>query len=470
MIDEAAIGKTEISGLTCDSRRVAPGFLFAAIPGGSIDGRDFVDQAVERGAAAVLAPEGTVTRAAVPVIASGNPRRRYALMASRFYGRQPETVAAVTGTNGKTSVTAFVRQIWTRLGVKAASLGTLGLSAPGLEIPDGLTTPDPSDLHRSLADLHDRGVEKLAMEASSHGLAQYRLDGVKISLAGFTNLSRDHLDYHGGMDDYLEAKLRLFTELLTEDGVAVVNMDDPACDKIRRAARCRVVGYGRGGDAIRLDNLTPCEGGQRLEISVMGQPFTLTLPLSGAFQAENALCALGLVIAGGADVEPAVAALEHLQGAPGRLQHVASRDNGAAVYVDYAHTPDALANVLEALRPHASGRLDVVFGCGGDRDAGKRPEMGRIAADLADRTIVTDDNPRGEDPALIRRQVLEACPGAEDIGDRAEAIAAAVARLEAGDVLVVAGKGHETGQTVMGEVRPFDDAEQVRRAVGEAGS
>lgn len=469
MTDERAIGNIEISGLTCDSRHVAPGFLFAAIPGSSADGRGFIDEAVRRGAVAILAPAGTPTAGAVPVVTSDNPRRRYARMASRFYDQQPSSIAAVTGTNGKTSVVSFAQQIWTRLGVKAASVGTLGITAPGLEISEGLTTPDPSDLHRSLADLSKKGVEKLAMEASSHGLSQYRLDGVNVSLAAFTNLSRDHLDYHGDMDEYLEAKLRLFSDILPADGVAVLNADDPVYEKVLKAVRGRSLSYGRAGDDIHLNHLEARDDGQRLDLTVLGQNYSVMLPLSGGFQAENALCALGLVIADGADVARAVAALESLQGAPGRLQHVSTCANRAAIYVDYAHTPDALANVLNALRPHTSGSLDVVFGCGGDRDAGKRPEMGSIASQLADRAIVTDDNPRGEDAAVIRSQIMEACPDALEIGDRALAIETAVARLQGSDVLIVAGKGHETGQTIKGEVRPFDDVEEVLRAVREAG-
>lgn len=470
MIHGALNAETNIDGLTCDSRLVRPGFLFAAIPGTDADGRTFISDAVSRGAVVVLAPPGT--DADVSVLHDSNPRRRYALMAARFYGAQPASIAAVTGTNGKTSVVSFVRQIWTKLGHQAASLGTLGITAPRMRTEKGLTTPDPADLHASLATLAGQGVETLAMEASSHGLGQYRLDGVNVSLAGFTNLSHDHLDYHGTMDAYLQAKARLFGEILNADGVAVLNADDatwPGLSKIIEDRGCRLIGYGRQGTEICLLEAVPCAEGQRLKLRVMGQDVDVLLPLAGSFQVQNALCALGLVIAGGAAPQTAVAALETLEEVPGRLQKIAETASGGTVYVDFAHTPDALATVLGALRSHTAGQLNVVFGCGGDRDRAKRPEMGRIACDLADGVIVTDDNPRGEDAAAIRAEVLAACASAREIGDRAEAIATAVAALGAGDVLVVAGKGHETGQIVGDEVRPFDDAEEVRRAV-EGGS
>jgi len=391
-------------------------------------------------------------------------------MAARFYDRQPATVAAVTGTNGKTSVVGFLRQMWTRLGHPAASLGTLGVVAPGLATVGSLTTPDPADLHRTLSELAGRGVSCLAMEASSHGLGQYRLDGVRVTTAAFTNLSRDHLDYHGSMNAYLDSKRRLFAEIMAPGGVAVLNADDGAADDLAATCRSRghrVITYGSAGADLRLEHAEPLADGQRLELVVLGRRAAVTLPLVGAFQAANALCALGLAIACGENAADALAALESVEGAPGRVQRVGGDPDRGTVYVDYAHTPDALANVLQALRPHAAGRLMVVFGCGGDRDPGKRPQMGRIAHDLADVVIVTDDNPRGEDPALIRRQVLAACPGAREMGDRAQAIAAAVAELRAGDLLVLAGKGHETGQIVKGEVRPFNDAEVARAALRE---
>lgn len=467
MTQRAAIEGVEISGLTCDSRSVAPGTLFAAIPGTNVDGRDFMDDAASKGAAALLAPLDTDWAGDIPLLQSRNTRLSYALMASRFFDRQPETIAAITGTNGKTSVASFVRQIWQQLGSQSASIGTLGIASSVYNNPEGLTTPDPVDLHQSLANLATQGIEKLAMEASSHGLSQYRLDGVRVSLAAFTNLSRDHLDYHDSMQEYLDAKLRLFSEILIDDGVAVLNADEDVFEKVKAATRALVLSYGRAGEDIRLVNVTPSEMGQHLDLNVMGKEYSISLPLSGAFQAENALCALGVVIADGAEMDQAVSALENLQGVPGRLQLIATTSRNAGIYVDYAHTPDALANVLKAMRPHATGQLNVVFGCGGDRDAGKRPEMGWIACDLADDVIVTDDNPRGEEPARIRAQILEACPNAREIGDRAKAIECAISELQAGDVLVVAGKGHETGQTVKGEVFPFDDAEEILKVIGE---
>jgi UDP-N-acetylmuramoyl-L-alanyl-D-glutamate--2,6-diaminopimelate ligase len=472
----AALKDTEIVGLTCDSRRVEPGFLFAALPGTRADGRAFIPDAVTRGAAAVLAPPGTdIDRwgRRVALIAVENPRRQYALMAARFFGAQPKTIAAVTGTNGKTSIVAFLRQIWTHLGRRAASLGTLGLVAPGVKTAGNLTTPDPVDLHKSLKDLADAGVGCLAMEASSHGLAQYRLDGVKIAAAAFTNLTRDHLDYHGTIDAYLKAKLRLFTDILPPTGTAVINVDAPYADAVEAACRKRgqrVLTHGRRGRDIRAKAITASMGGQTLALSVQGRDATITLPLVGTFQAENALCALGLAIACGEDVEGALKALECLTGVPGRLQLVGRHPSGAPVFVDYAHTPDALMTVLKALRPHATKRLHVVFGCGGDRDPGKRPEMGRIADEFADVVIVTDDNPRSEDPVAIRREILAGCPAAREIGDRAEAIRVALGALQSDDVLIVAGKGHERGQIIGTEVRPFDDAEEVLSALREIGA
>lgn len=461
--------ETEITGLTCDSRKVDDGFLFAALPGSKADGRNFMDQAIGRGAVAILAPEGTLGPQEISLLTSPNPRRTYARMAARFHGRQPASIAAVTGTNGKTSVVSFTRQIWTSLGEKAASMGTLGITAPGFENPQGLTTPDPADLHQSLATLAGQGVGKLAMEASSHGLDQYRLDGLKVSQAAFTNLSRDHLDYHNSMEDYLSAKLRLFTEVLGPGGVAVLNADDEAYPSFSKAAPGRIVSYGRQGRDIHLENIGVTADGQKLCLSVFDVSYSLTLPLAGGFQVENALCALGLVLAGGGEVKAAIKALETLQGVPGRLQHVAVHPNGAAIYVDYAHTPGALATVLGAMRPHAAGKLNVVFGCGGDRDAGKRPEMGRVACLLADDVIITDDNPRGEDAGQIRAQALAGCTRAREIGGRAAAIDMAVADLHVGDVLIVAGKGHETGQIIGGKVHPFSDAEEIRRSVRETG-
>jgi UDP-N-acetylmuramoyl-L-alanyl-D-glutamate--2,6-diaminopimelate ligase len=465
-----------ITGLTVDSRQVQSGFLFAAIAGSRADGRMYIDEAVRRGAAAILAAPGTARPESfdsgafdrVALVLDENPRRRFALMAARFYPRQPKTVAAVTGTNGKTSVVCFLRQIWAALGYQAGSMGTLGTIAPGIDQPGSLTTPDPVTLHRTLAWLEEAGVDRLAIEASSHGLDQYRLDGVQIAAAAFTNVSRDHLDYHGTMGAYLSAKLRLFSELVVGGGAAVICADVAHADSVRAVAverGLRVLTYGRRGDDLRILALEQVNDAQRVMLRLGDRDKSIILPLVGDFQVANALAAAGLAIATGADAENVLRALRTLSPVRGRLQRVASIGERASVYVDYAHTPDALAVALGALRPHASGKLIVVFGCGGDRDPGKRPEMGRIAGALAERVIVTDDNPRSERPADIRRQILAACPSAEEVGDRSEAIARAVRSLRSGDVLLVAGKGHETGQTVGSQVLPFDDAEVVLAAV-----
>lgn len=469
--------RLEITGLAADSRKVEPGFLFAALPGSRADGVNFVGDAVRRGAAAVLAPkaaEASLRLALdqvppVTLIFDPNPRRLFALMAARFFGRQPETVAAVTGTNGKTSVVSFLRQIWAAAGRQSASLGTLGITAPGVIETGSMTTPDPVALHRMLASLADAGVDSLAIEASSHGLDQSRLDGVRVAAGAFTNLGRDHLDYHPSIEAYLTAKLRLFDALVESSGAAVICADDLVAGRVRSAAAARglrIIGYGRRGEELRLRSIEATPDGQRLQLSVFGRDAVVDLPLAGDFQALNALCALGLAIATGTDPETALAALAHLEPVHGRLERVA-RLRGAAAYVDYAHTPDALAVVLKALRPQVRHELVVVFGCGGDRDPGKRPQMGEVARTFADRIIVTDDNPRTEDAATIRRQILAACPAAREIGDRAAAIAEAIASLQEGDVLVVAGKGHETGQIVGDRVLPFDDSEVIRQAVGE---
>jgi UDP-N-acetylmuramoyl-L-alanyl-D-glutamate--2,6-diaminopimelate ligase len=470
-----------ITGLTSDSRAVEPGFLFAALPGSRADGRAFIPEALARGAVAILAVAGTAlppVQATAPareavLVSDANPQRRFAQLAARFFQNQPQTIVAVTGTNGKTSVVRFVRHIWYVLGIDGASIGTLGVSSEHLNRHGNLTTPDPVNLHRALAELAERGIDHLAMEASSHGLSQYRLDGVRIAAAAFTNLTRDHLDYHGSAASYFAAKLRLFEELVVADGAAVINADAVQAPTLHAAAAkrgLRVIDYGLAmGSDICLEGSAATAEGQRLAITVFGVRHEVALPLVGGFQAANALAALGLALATGAESGRAVAALSSLPQVPGRLERVARLGNGAPVYVDYAHTPDALSAVLGALRPFTTGRLVVVFGCGGDRDVGKRPEMGRIAAQLADRVIVTDDNPRSEDPAAIRRQILAGCPGAREIGDRGEAIAFAVARLDRGDVLVIAGKGHETGQIVGQTVYPFADDEAVRAAVERGG-
>ncbi|NMJ44357.1 UDP-N-acetylmuramoyl-L-alanyl-D-glutamate--2,6-diaminopimelate ligase [Roseomonas sp. JC162] len=464
----------DVAGLTADSRAVAPGMIFAALPGLRADGRAFIADAVERGAAAVIAPDGTDWPPGVPVrplITSGDPRRTLALMAAAFHGAQPRTVVAVTGTNGKTSTVDFLRQIWSLAGERAASLGTLGLIAEGFPRGPSLTTPDPVALHATLAALARAGFGAAAMEASSHGLDQRRLDGVVLTAAGFTNLTRDHLDYHGSMEAYRAAKLRLFDTLLPAGatGAACTEMDAATLDALRAAARARHVNLltvGEAGEDVRLLAARPLPDGQALEVEAFGARHDLHLPLPGRFQADNALLAAALAVGAGLPADQVFATLPRLVGVHGRMERAAVLPNGAAVYVDYAHTPDALARLLAALRPHTPGRLHALFGAGGDRDPGKRPLMGRAAAEGADKVWVTDDNPRSEDPATIRAAVMSGAPGAIDAGAREDAIAAALADLRPGDVLAVAGKGHEAGQEIAGIKHPFDDIEVVRRLAG----
>ncbi|HLY06524.1 MAG TPA: UDP-N-acetylmuramoyl-L-alanyl-D-glutamate--2,6-diaminopimelate ligase [Rhizomicrobium sp.] len=464
------------AGLASDSRDVRPGWLFAALPGTRNDGGAFIAEAVRRGATAVLgAPELRAKAEALGVrfIADENPRRRLAFIAAEHFGAQPETVAAITGTNGKTSVSVFLRQIWEGLGRRAASMGTIGVVGPQGTLSLHHTTPDAIALHRLLAQLEGDGVEHLALEASSHGLDQFRLDGVRIAAGAFTNLTHDHLDYHGDVAHYLAAKLRLFRELVVDGGLAVVNADAGYSGHFIQAARSRnlrLMTVGEHGEDVHLLARRPAPDAQQLEIAYAGRRYCLSLPLVGTFQASNALVAATLAIGLGDSPERVFSLLQLLRGAPGRLEKVAYAQSGAPIYVDYAHTPDALETVLKALRPHVQGRLSLVFGCGGDRDRAKRPVMGAIAARLADAAIVTDDNPRSENPSAIRAEILAFSPGAREIGDRAEAIRAGVAALETGDVLVIAGKGHESGQIVGPEVRPFlDSAEAIKAALAAGG-
>ena len=459
-----------ITGLASDSRKVKPGYLFAALAGTKTDGARFVKDAVARGAVAVMgAPALTdeVAALGVPFIPEENPRAALARYAALFFAAQPDIVAAVTGTKGKSSIVAFLREIWTALGKPAASLGTVGVVGPKGEIPLSHTTPDPVEIHQLLAKLKQDGVDYLAIEASSHGLDQHRLDGVKIAACGFTNITRDHMDYHPTFADYMTAKLRLFTEVVQDGGVAVVNADAAHAQAFIDAAETRglkLITVGRNGETIHLDRREDRGGAQALTLHYQGKIFYVELPQAGEFQASNALVAAGLAIGLGGDAGKVFEALEHLKGAPGRMEKVAIAKSGAPIYVDYAHTPDSLEKILEALRPHTANRLHVVFGCGGDRDKGKRPLMGAVAVKLADNVIVTDDNPRTEDAAVIRSEILAAAKGAREIGDRALAIRTAVSDLKTGDVLVLAGKGHETGQYVMGEVLPFSDREQAIQA------
>ncbi len=474
LVAGASTADPEITGVTADSRKVRPGFLFAALPGSTADGRAFIAGAVDAGAAAVLAPDD-VQDLAVPVVHAADLRRAYALAAAAFWAAQPATCVAVTGTNGKTSVATFCRQIFARLGHKAASMGTLGVTVSATGLPDvqitppGLTTPDAADLAELMSRLAADGVTHLALEASSHGVDQRRLDGVRLTAAGFLNLTQDHLDYHGTMGVYRAAKLRLFDTLLPRGATAVLNADSDqfaAFATTAAAAGQTVLSTGSAGEGIRVVERVLAADGQHLTLAHAGATTTVHLPLAGVFQADNALVAAGLCIATGEAPAAVFAALEHLKGAPGRLQRVGARRGGGEAYVDYAHTPDGLETVLKALRPHTEGQLMVVFGAGGDRDRSKRPLMGEAAARLADVAIITDDNPRSEEPSAIRAEVQAGAPGALNIGGRREAIRAGVAMLTAGDVLVVAGKGHEQGQTVAGVTHPFDDVVETAAALG----
>ncbi len=466
-----------VTGVTADSRKVDAGTLFCALPGTAIDGRDFIPQALAKGAAAVLAPDDTnaIEVGNTALVKVSDVRRAYALAAKNFYGSQPRTCVAITGTNGKTSVATFCRQIFASLGHTSASMGTLGVvksrpdgSEEAITGP-GLTTPDAADLAKHLADLARDGVTFLALEASSHGIDQRRLDGVSLTAAGFTNLTQDHLDYHATMAAYRTAKLRLFESLLPRGRTAVLNADSDSYNAFAATSimsGLSVMSVGERGQSLCMTGRDLTVDGQILYLEHKGRPYETKLPLAGLFQASNALVAAGLAIAAGQDAEGVIHALSKLQGARGRLERVGSKANGAEVYVDYAHTPDGLETVLSALRPHTHGKLVCVFGCGGDRDRTKRPLMGGIADRLADRAIVTDDNPRSEDPAAIRAEVMQGMSKKTvEIGDRKEAIFEAVAGLKAGDVLVVAGKGHEQGQIVAGKVLPFDDVSVVKQAL-----
>ncbi len=467
--------EAQITGLAVDSRHVRPGHLFAALPGSAMHGAEFIPYAIRMDAGAILTDRAGAALAADVLAASGVPlvvvedvRQALAWAAALWFGDQPETVAAVTGTNGKTSVATFTRQIWQALGHQAANIGTTGVGGD-FDAPSPHTTPEPVTLHRLLANMAEAGITHAAMEASSHGLDQRRLDGVRLAAAAFTNLTQDHLDYHGDMDSYFTAKAGLFDRILPEDGVAVVNIDDPrGWDVVRlsEARGCDVLTVGRAPDAVmRLLGQRFDATGQDMRFSFAGRTHLVRLPLIGGFQAANALVAAGLAIACGDGADAVANALPRLSTVRGRMELAAQRENGATVFVDYAHTPDAIATALTALRPHVMGRIIAVIGAGGDRDRGKRPLMGQAAAAHADVVIVTDDNPRSEDPAAIRAAVLQGCPEATEVGDRAEAILRGVDALEPGDALLVMGKGHETGQTVGATVYPFDDAEQASVAV-----
>jgi UDP-N-acetylmuramoyl-L-alanyl-D-glutamate--2,6-diaminopimelate ligase len=443
----------EIEGISADSRHILPGYLFAAVPGTRADGLTFLPQALAAGAVAVMAERAVNVPDGIAAATVPNIRRALSLTAANFYPEQPKTIAAVTGTSGKTSVAAFTRQIWAALGHQAASIGTVGVVSPTGEVYGSLTTPDPVELHKTIDKLALDGVTHLALEASSHGLIQHRLDGVRITVGGFTNLTRDHLDYHGTLEAYLDAKLVLFRQILPPGGCAVIASGHSHTDQVVEAARLRgtrVFTVGRGGNGLNLFDIEVDGFSQTLHIEHAGKKYRVRLPLVGEFQVENALVAAGFAITTGSDPAAVFSALEGLQGAKGRLELVGQKD-GAPIFIDYAHKPDALDKALDALRPYVKRRLVVVFGAGGDRDQGKRPLMGAIASEKADRVIVTDDNPRSENPASIRSAILAATRGAIEIGDRHEAIRQAVAELHSGDVLLVAGKGHETVATALKE-------------------
>jgi UDP-N-acetylmuramoyl-L-alanyl-D-glutamate--2,6-diaminopimelate ligase len=458
-----------VTGITAASAAVAPGMIFAGLPGSKVDGAAYIPDAVARGAQVVIAARGKATDvpAGVTLIEVDNPRRALAMIAAKLAGSQPAVAVAVTGTSGKTSVADFTRQIFTRLGRQAASVGTIGVVKPSGAVYGSLTTPDPVTLHATLASLAAEGVTHLAFEASSHGLDQYRLDGVNVTAAAFTNLGRDHMDYHPTVDSYFAAKMRLFRKILKPGQTAVINADSAQASDVIAVARTRdlkVMTVGTKGQDLRLESVERDGFKQRLEIAVGREIYNVPLPLVGAYQVENALVAAGLVIATGEQPSEVLLALAELKGVPGRLEIIGEANGGLAI-VDYAHKPEALSAALAACRPFVSGKLICVFGCGGDRDKGKRPIMGEIAVKNADVVIVTDDNPRSEVPAAIRREILAAAPGAREIGDRAEAISAAVAMMGRGDVVIVAGKGHETGQIIGTTVVPFSDHEELRRAM-----
>lgn len=460
----------QIASLTADSRKVTPGALFAALPGTRADGSAFVADAEAKGAAAVLCGEDVSLSTSLPVLRSADPRHALAVMAARFFGAQPEHVVAVTGTAGKTSIATFTRQIWERTGRASASIGTTGVVSPKRVIDGTLTTPDPVELAALMAELAGDGVTHAAMEASSHGLDQRRLDGVRLSAAGFTNLGHDHLDYHPDPDSYFTAKMRLFTALLPKGAPAVINADDAWSGRaveVATGVSANVMTVGRAGSFLTLKRLEHERSRQIAEIEAEGRIHRIVLPLAGSFQMANALVAAGLAIATGVGVGEALGALEHLKGASGRLELAGTTPSGVPVFVDYAHKPEALENVIESVRPFTTGRVVVVFGCGGDRDRAKRPMMGEIATRLADMVIVTDDNPRTEEPASIRAAIMAAAPGATEIGDRHEAIRTAISASAAGDTVIVAGKGHETGQKIGEVTHPFSDHEEVRSAIAE---
>jgi UDP-N-acetylmuramoyl-L-alanyl-D-glutamate--2,6-diaminopimelate ligase len=453
-----------VSGFAINNRKVSQGTVFGAFQGAKFNGEDFIAEAVACGAIAVVArPQAKVSGALH--IKSDNPRQRFARLAAKFYAPFPQTCVAVTGTNGKTSTVELTRQLWRMAGHSAASIGTLGVTTPDEQVLTGLTSPDVVTFQSNMAGLAREGVTHVAFEASSHGLDQYRTEGVPVAAAAFTNLSRDHLDYHGTMEAYLAAKLRLFREVVVEGGSAVIWADDEYSDVALAVAKERglqLVTVGEKGEALKLVSREPSQLGQTLTIEAEGKVHKVVLPLIGAYQAANALVSAGLVLATGGDLATVLAGLGRVQGVRGRLERACIAKTGAPVYVDYAHTPDALEAAISALRPHAKGRIILVFGAGGDRDTGKRPQMGAVAVEYADYVIVSDDNPRSEDPAIIRAAIMAAAPGAHEISGRREAIAAAIAEAGPDDIVLIAGKGHEQGQIIGDRILPFDDVSVAR--------
>lgn len=466
---ENEIYDATIKGITADSRKVEKGFLFVALPGLKFNGADFIDDAINAGAAAILCiEEAKAENSDIIWITHENPAQVFPQYVSRFFERQPANIAAVTGTNGKTSVAFFTQQIWNHMGLKSASVGTLGIQADGYDKETGLTTPDPVVIHQALKELSDLDVSHVVFEASSHGLDQYRLEGVDISAAAFTNLTHDHLDYHETVEAYFNAKKRLFSELLPPQKTAVLNVDCPLVKDVRQICEERghhIITVGRHDGDIRLLDQRSSPSGQEITVSYQSEIYDILLPLVGNFQASNALMALGLVIGCGGDVKKAFNALAYLRPVRGRMEQAGRHPKGGRVYVDYAHTPDALETVLKSLKPHVRGKLSVVFGCGGDRDRKKRKLMGTIAEKLSDQIYVTDDNPRSEFPIEIRREIMKGCPNGVDAGERGGAIRQAVLDMQEGDILLVAGKGHEQGQTIGDTVYEFDDVTVVRSAI-----
>lgn len=455
---------TPVTGFAIDHRKVAPGTVFGAFRGTRVNGEDFIEEAISAGAVAVVSRPEAAAHGALHIPAE-EPRREFARLAAKFFQPFPETVVAVTGTNGKTSNVELCRQLWRMAGHPSASIGTLGVTTADEQVVTGLTTPDIVTFLSNMAGLERMGITHAAFEASSHGLAQYRTEGLPVQAAAFTNFSRDHLDYHETMEAYFEAKMRLFSEVVDHDGSAVVWTDDPKSDEVIERCRSRglrLLTVGRKGEALKLVNRETTPLGQKMVVEAAGQSFTVALSLIGAYQAANALTAAALVVATGGDTRTTLANLARVHPVRGRLERAVISRSGAPVYVDYAHTPDAIESAIEALRPHTRARLIIVFGAGGDRDVGKRSQMGEVAARLADVAIVTDDNPRSEDPARIRRDILSGAPSALEVAGRREAIQAALDQAGADDIILVAGKGHEQGQIVGDRVLPFDDVNVAR--------